>query len=290
MSPASTGVLFALLSLGFAGVLDIVFKRYSLKGMSKGMLLFGMGVMWGLLQLLTLQLDGHQPSLDTISLGYGLAAGALVTGSNLLLMESLTHLDVSLGSTLYRLNTVGVVILSVLFLLEPLSLTKLAGISFAVAAALLLYHRSHAHLAPDLLKTFFWVAVLASMLRAGFGVVTKAGLSDGADGSTMMLVSAACWILGGVAYAHLRERRIRITAEKMRYSIVAGVLVFLIVNTLFAALARGEASVLVPIANLSFIVALGISVALGMERFTARKALALGCAGVAIVLLAQLPA
>ncbi len=290
MKAASAGVAFALLSLACAGVLDIVFKRYSLERMSKGMFLFGMGVVWAALQLLTLHWVGHTLSADRHSLGFGLAAGALVTASNLLLMESLTHLDISLGSTVYRLNTVGVVLLSFLFLAEPLSPIKLAGIGFAVAAALLLYHRSHAHLAPELLQTFFWAAVLASALRAGFGVVTKAGLSGGADGPTMMLIAAACWVLGGLAYARLREGRVRISITKIRYALAAGVLVFLVVNTLFAALARGEASVMVPIANLSFVVALSISVAMGMERFTARKGLALGFAGLAIVLLAQAPA
>jgi uncharacterized membrane protein len=65
------------------------------------------------------------------------------------------------------------------------------------------------------------------------------------------------------------------------------VLVYLIVSTLFAALERGDASVVVPIANLSFVVALGISIVLGMERLSARKCTAIALACVSITLLTQ---
>ena len=64
-------------------------------------------------------------------------------------------------------------------------------------------------------------------------------------------------------------------------------LVFAVVNTLIQALERGDASTVIPIANLSFVVTLAVSVAWGMERFTARKALALGLAAVCIGLMSM---
>jgi len=45
--------------------------------------------------------------------------------------------------------------------------------------------------------------------------------------------------------------------------------------------------VVVPIANLSFVIALGISLVLGMERLNVRKSIALAFASVSIILLAQ---
>ncbi len=137
------------------------------------------------------------------------------------------------------------------------------------------------------MNAFFWLVVLASLMRAGFGVTTKGGLALGANGATMMLIAAACWVVGGFGYAFLRERRVKITAKKIGYAIVAGVVVFLVVNTLLAALERGEASIVVPIANLGFVVALGISVAARMERFTPRKGLAVVCASLSIILLSR---
>jgi drug/metabolite transporter (DMT)-like permease len=287
MSINSQAIGYALLSLLFAGCLDVVYKRYALKQRSRGMFLAGTGAVWGLLQFITLKYSGQSIVLDPHTVKFGLTAGVLVTLSNLLLIESLTHLQVSLGSTIYRLNTIGVVILSFLFLGESLEAFKVLGITCGIVAALFLYQRNSDELAPQMLTLFFWIVILASMLRAGFGVVTKAGLSLQASGPTMMVIASACWMVGGFFYALLRERRVKITASKIKYSLLTGVLVYLIVNTLFAALERGDASVVVPIANLSFVVALGISIVLGMERLSARKCTALAFACASITLLTQ---
>ena len=57
------------------------------------------------------------------------------------------------------------------------------------------------------------------------------------------------------------------------------------VTFLLLGLRTGEASVVIPIANMSFVVALLTSAAFGMERITRLKLLAVGCAAVAIALL-----
>lgn len=289
MITSSQAVGYALLSLLFAGCLDVVYKRYALKQRSRGMFLAGTGAVWGLLQLITLRLSGQSISMDPHTVTFGLTAGVLVTLSNLLLIESLTHLQVSLGSTIYRLNTIGVVLLSFLFLGESLETFHLLGITCGIVATLLLYQRNSDALAPQMVNLFFWMIILASMLRAGFSVVTKAGLSLDASGPTMLVIAATCWMVGGFSYALLRERRVKITGSKVEYSLISGVLVYLIVSTLFAALERGDASVVVPIANLSFVIALGISLVLGMERLNIRKCIALAFASASIILLTQMP-
>jgi len=62
--------------------------------------------------------------------------------SNILLLESLKHLDISVGSTIYRLNSIGVVILSVLVLQESIEWIKGTGIVLGVIAVFLLYEPS----------------------------------------------------------------------------------------------------------------------------------------------------
>ena len=283
----SAAIGFALVSLLFAGINDVVFKRYSRKERSRGMFVVGIGIVWGTLQLLALAMQGQHLDGGAPTLGFGVAAGVMVTLSNLLLLESLAHLDVSLGSTIYRLNTVGVVILSFVFLGEPMSFVKLLGIGFGVVAVFYLYRDRPAQIEVHVLSLFFWLAISASILRAGFGVTFKAGLSQGAHAPTMMLIAAASWIVGGLCYASLRERRVRITSKKLGYSALSGILVFVIVNSLILALERGDASVVVPIANLSFIVALALSVAMKMERVTINKVAATICAGLSIFLLSR---
>ena len=282
-----TAILYALLSLFFAGINDLVFKRYSVRDRSRGMLIFGIGLVWALLQGVLMQARHTGFQIDAASLGYGLAAGVALTLSNLLLIEGLTHVEVSLGSTIYRLNTIGVVILSVLFLHEGLGPIKGLGITCGIVAILLLARHPPGGIDRQLHRLFVWLVIAASLLRALYGVITKAALNQGADADSLMLIAALCWVVGGAAYARFREGRFGMSRKKAAYALVSGLLVTLIVNFLVEAVARGEASVVIPVANLSFVAALLLSVAIGWERLTLKKVGAVGAAVVSIWLLAQ---
>ena len=284
----NVAVLFALMSLLCVGINDVVFKRYSRKTRSRGMYLSGIGLMWLVLQCLLMHVNGEAFATDANTILWGIAGGLLLTIANLLLLECFTHLDVSLGSSIYRLNTIGVVVLSYLFLAESLDAIKLLAIACGVVAVLLLYQRPDRVVGVQVFGLSFWIAILASVLRASYGVTTKAGLTLGANRSTIVALFALSWILGGLCYAGFRERRVIITTKKIGYSALSGTLVFLNVNFLVAGLEYGEASIVVPIANLGFLVAFVIAVVLRMERLSLRKCLALGCAILSIVLLSTI--
>jgi len=49
----------------------------------------------------------------------------------------------------------------------------------------------------------------------------------------------------------------------------------------------GEASIVIPVANMSFVIALILSVGLRMETLTLRKSIAIVCAALSIFLLSQ---
>ena len=219
-------VTFALLSLLSSGVIDIVFKFYSGKDRSRGAYVFGTGVTWTALQAIAVAAQGDAFVFDRTSVGFGLAAGLFLTLGNILLLESFAHIDVSLGSTIYRLNTVGVVILSFLFLGESLGGLKVLGVLCGVAGMLLLYRRGRSPEHDGWFLLFFAAAVVASILRATFGVVSKAGISMGADFDTMLLLNAVCWIFGGAAYGLIREKNFGFDRKILAYSLLSGVLAF----------------------------------------------------------------
>ena len=280
-------ILFALMSLIFAGLHEIVFKRYSASERSRGMVICGIGVIWTLLLSVDVGLRGEGFLFTTATWRYGLIAGIAVAIANILLLEAMRHMEVSLGSTIYRLNTIIVVILSVVFLGEVLSLIKLSGIISGTVAVLLLYHHHHSHGQGSALKLGLTLVISGAVLRAVYGVVTKAGLSAGVDADTLMLISSLCWVVSGFGYAFFIEHRYAITKIKLAYSVVSGGLVFGIVKTLVTALSLGEASVVVSIANLSFLAALGVALVLKMEHLSIRKLLAMGFAILSITLLTQ---
>jgi len=284
----SRAILFALLSLFFAGLLDVVYKRYSRKDRSRGTYVFGIGAVWCVLQLGALALSEQSLLVDATSIKYGLFAGLCLTLSNLLLLESLTHINISLGSTVYRLNTIGVVVMAFLFLGESLGGMKLLGVGLGLVAVGLLYRPDTTAVAREnrgQFLPFFLMAVAASLFRAGYGVVTRGGILHQADPQTMLLLCALSWIVGGALYAQLREGRFLLTRKKISYALVSGVLVFLVVDFLMLAVKYGEASVVIPVANMSFVMAMLLSVVMRLEPFCLRKGAAMVVACLAIAAL-----
>lgn len=276
-------IIFAMLSLCFAGVNDIFYKKYSQKERSRGMLILGIGVVWFILQSVALKLKAGGLTYDTPDIKYGLSAGALLFISNILLLESYAHIDVSLGSTIYRLNSVAVVLLSFFLLDEPLYAMKVAGILLGLISVGFLYQRSYSRVKTTNHSLFFWLAVLAALMRALYGVTTKEALLHHADPQLLLFLIALCWIVGGAVYALAKEKRFRVTRKKLIYSVISGTLVFAIANFLMLAVERGQASVVIPIANMSFIVALTISLKLGMEKLTWKKSVAIAFAAASII-------
>ncbi len=280
-------VWFALLSLVLGGLNEVVFKRYSASLASRGMMIAGIGLVWALLLLSELLLFGRRIEIDPAGLAFALGAGIAVALANILLLEALRHMEVSLGSTIYRLNTVAVVVFAVFFLGESMSPIRLAGIACGIAAVVLLYrhHRDQAGYAE--IRLGLALVVSGALLRALYGILSKAGLQHGADMDLLLLVGALCWILSGLVYAYLAERRFGATRARFGYVLLSGLLVYGIVRSLLAALALGDASVVITIANLSFLMALLAALILRLERLSLRKLLAMGFAVTAIALLAR---
>lgn len=282
---ASPAIL-ALLCLAASGLLDLVFKLYSAEQRSRGMLIFGTGCVWILLQLFYIDYHGLALSFDSPTLVFGITAAIFVTLSNILLLECLGHLPISMASTIYRLNTIPLVILAFIFLGENPGLVAGLGILLGLVTVLLLYQPKHIDFSAIPHFTLFVLLIIgASCLRALYGIFTKAGLSNGADANTIMFFAAIAWCLGGLAYAWLREKRVRITVAKLKYMGITGALVFAIIWLLTTALALGDASLVVPLTNMGFVAAFVFSVLLRLEKLTPRKSLAIFTAVVSIVLL-----
>ncbi len=281
----SAGVGWALLSLLAAGVLDVLFGRYAGRGPVTGAYLIGIGVVVIIGQSIALGIAGVPLAWEANAALWGTLAGAVVMLANALLIESLAGINVSLGSTIYRLNTIAVVIFAIAFLGEALTLTKLAGVLLGIMAVILLYHRGGRGGDDRLLLASVSIVIVASLLRAAFGIISKFGLTGGADPFLFMLYIGAGWTLAAIAYGLVRRQRVAALRDVLPYAMASGVLVCLVASFLLLGLRAGEASVVIPIANMSFVVALLIAAASGMEKITLRKLLAVASAAIAITLL-----
>lgn len=285
MNIAATYALGSLLS---AAALDVVFRRYSMEKRSRGMYLLLAGAVWAGLQCIAIGIRETDLALSRDSLLIGCLAGVLVGFANVLFIESLGRISVGLAATIYRLNTIALVVLAVLLLGEALTMRKAVGVGLGVLGVLALYQPGAHSSASIGFRLFFLLAIAASLLRALWGIVLKASSLAMIDPQVMLLMSALGFVVVGAAYARLWEGRLRVTASKLGYSLVTGGLLFLVTNLLMLAIQHGEASIVVPIANMSFMVSLALSVLLGMERLNLRKLIAIALAGAAILLLADL--
>ena len=90
---------YALFSLCFAGVNDLVFKGYGRKARPVGLLLALVGVVW---MLFFLALAAHRGSsgIDSTTLLSGSLAGILSASANILLIEGMKRTGASIGSNL----------------------------------------------------------------------------------------------------------------------------------------------------------------------------------------------
>ncbi len=119
------------------------------------------------------------------------------------------------------------------------------------------------------------MAITASLFRAGYGVLTEAGILHHADPQTMLLACATSWLLGRAIYARVMEGRLRLTGKELVYATLSGLFALLIVSFLIVAAKYGEAGVAIPIANLGVVVALLVSALLRVEPITTCKVLSM---------------
>ncbi len=280
--------LLAVLCLITLGLLDLLFKLYARELRSRGMLIFGIGCVWTILHLVYMRVADIPLVVDNATLSYGVVAAILLVASNILLVECLGHLPISMASTIYRLNTIPLVILAYLFLQEDIGWIKGAGIFFGLLTVWLLYQSSDdIGQVTDRFVLFLALIIVASCVRALYGIVTKAGVGSGADPTSMMLFSAFGWAVGGLTYARYRESRVVVNKVKIIFSLIGGALVFVIVWLLVTALTLGDASLVVPLSNMGFVAAMGFAILFRLERMTIRKGVAISSAVISILLLTR---
>ena len=280
-------IFFALISLVATGFLDVLYKHSADLERSRGIFFLVGGIVWIISQLILIYLAGRLIIFNAPTIVFGVSTGILAIVGNIALVESFRKLDISAGSTIYRLNTVGVVVLAFLFLDENLDVKTITGIGFGILSVIIIYHNPRNSLSTRALKPYITLAVTASALRAVYGVVSKYALTIGANADAILLLTAIGWALGGAVYTFFRNRPIHLSHRNISYGVMAGLLTTIGAASLLEALKYGDATIVTSIANLSFILASLISIAKGLEQLTYRKFFAVCLATTSIILLTK---
>ncbi len=293
MIPMNNSILFAFASLFFAGLNDFVFKKQAISGQGRGQYLAVVGGVWFLV-FMGIQFSSGHLHLTSAAVKWGLLAGFFSAFGNYLLVASLRELDASVGATIYRLNLVLVAVMAVIILDERLTGIKILGLILACLAVILFAERKKGPDGARLFGKALILAVIASLFRAGLGISYKLAMIEfgklqahGIPSQThwFLAIQGLIWVVVGLGISFRFEKVFTLTRTNLGFGILSGCLCSGIVLTLALALAKGNASVIIPITQMSFLVTALISWPLIHEHFSSRKLSALALAAGAIVFL-----
>jgi len=278
------GLGLALGAMVCFGVGDLIYKRAAAAGIAANE--FVMLQSWvfcpGITAYaaLTGTLDPH------LSAVWGALAGLFLLIALHNFARSLQGGAVSTNAPIFRLNFTITAALAIVLLGETLTVAKAAALCCALIAVWLLLAAPGATRAPLPAGSLTRV-LIATVAMALTNLFYKIGLQHGALPETM--VAAQAWAFSSIAtLSHLlHERRFALTPGAWRYSTAAALTLGAAIVLLLHGLVTGPASVLVPVAQLSFVITALAGIALFGERLDGRKSAGLAIAVVALALFAK---
>ncbi|NLF23784.1 MAG: DMT family transporter [Lentisphaerae bacterium] len=270
------GILYALFSLVSAGLNDFVFKQYIHKGQHPlGWFVAAVGVVWTTVFGAAMYMLDGGPTWHAwwVSLGAGLASVL----ANLLFIGSFRDVPAGTGATIYRMNLVIVAVLGVAVLGEAATLWKLAGVALGLTSVLLLRNGTGRR-EPHLPRLAVGALAAACLLRAVMGLLYRVSSRAGIPQFELLAIGGVCWLIGGTVFALWRREPILPARRMTGFAVASGALVCGIVYFMLLATSLAEASVVVPVTQLSFIVTTLLGVCFHGEKLNPRKRLALAAA------------
>ena len=287
-------ITYAVCCVCFSALNDFIFKLFAnssaggggAKKRSCGLFVSIVGLIWF---AFTIGLPHKDGTTLQATLLWGFISGFFSLVGNILLIESMGYQSAGVSSTIYRLNMVLVVIGAFLFLGEPLTWRIVAGVVCAFVAVMAFIPKRTAETAAQdaaKAKLGFTLAVMASVLRACMGLSYKYAFSHQADVNGVTALNAFCWLAGGVLYSLIREHKLSLpTKHDWLIGLTSGVFVSGIVFFMAWMNACGNASVVNPIAQMSFLGTFVLSAIFLKEKMTKQKMIAVLFGIVAIVFL-----
>jgi uncharacterized membrane protein len=277
------GLGFALGAMVCFGASDLIYKRGAAAGIKAGEFLMSQAWIFcpgvTLYALLTRNLDLHLAAL------WRALAGLFLFVALYNFTQSLHGGAVSTNAPIFRLNFTITAALAIVILGEPLTTAKAVALACALIAVWLLLAEAGAANGKSTWSSLARVLV-ATVAMAFTNFFYKVGLQHGTLPETM--VAAQAWMFCSLATisALLRERHLHISPRAWPYAALAALALFGAFVLLMHALARGPASVLVPVAQMSFVITALVGLAMFGERLDARKITGLAIAAMALVLFA----
>jgi drug/metabolite transporter (DMT)-like permease len=277
----SPSIAYALGAFVFYGLADFVYKRGAAAGALPHRFLMVQTWFFTPLALLYGSVTGTL-AFNSGAL-WGLAAGVLVVIGYYNFAWSLRHGAVSTNATIFRLSFVVTSALAVLVLGEALTVPKIIGIALALIAVwLLLGAPAGASTEANRERSASLARVLVATIAVGFASFAyKLGLREGAAPIALVVAQGSVAVTLATAFAAYTDGGIRPSRPALQHGPITAALLVGAFTLLAKGLERGEASVVVPIAQMGFVVTALLGFIFLREPLVMRKV-----AGLAVALLA----
>jgi drug/metabolite transporter (DMT)-like permease len=280
------GVLLALGAMVLLGFVDLVYKRGAAAGVLAHHFLMLQG--WVFLPAVLAYGVATGTFAPAPYMLWGMAAGLFVFVALYNFARALKSGAVSVIAPIFRLSFTVTTALAALLLAEPLTAWKLAGLAAALCAVWLLLGAGAGEAAARGAPRPALVHALVAMAAMGVAnFLYKVGAAAGGDPATFIAGQAIVFTPLATAFAWKVDGGIRPPPGGWRYGATTAMLFLVALVMLFESLALGEASVLVPISQMGFVVTAAAGVLFMRERFTARKGCGLAFALAALGCLAK---
>jgi uncharacterized membrane protein len=220
---------------------------------------------------------------------WGVLAGLFILIGFINYVRSLRLGSVSIIAPVFRLNFIVTAALAIFWLGEKLTVGKIIGFALALAAGwLLLGGTQEPDRVADPVATAarFGQVALAAVAMGAANFFHKLGLVGGATPETMLAAQAIVFVSLTTALGYALNGTVRLPAGIAKHSASAACVLLAAFLFLLYSMHSGEASVVVPIAQMGFGVAAVLGVVFFNEALTARKLAGLSAAAAALLALA----
>lgn len=276
----SLSIALALGSMILGGLSDFLYKRAQVRGLRPASFMVVQSAFFNLMALaLAVLTDGLAP--DWAALRYAGPTALTLFGAFYLFLRSLRDGDATVNVPIYRLSFVVTAVLAVLALGERLSATRVLAIGLAAVGVLALADLGKLA-SGGLAKRSLLFLLPATGLYGLSAAIYKAGVAAGVPPGTFLVVQAALVLLCCVALA-LVTGDLRPTPATVQHAPFTGLLLAGSLFLLLASLRIGEATVSVPISQLSFVLTTLLAVAFLGERLSRGRVVGTVAAVLAVV-------
>jgi drug/metabolite transporter (DMT)-like permease len=279
-------VVYAFAAMVCYGLSDFIYKQAAAAGIRADHFL--MAQAWCFCPLVILYAFATHTLVPDPAALWGSLAGAFIFIGFYYFIRSLAAGSVSTNASIFRLNFIVSAFLVIALLGEPLTPSKIAGLALALLATWLLVGAgATADRAPnDARRRSLAEVAVATLAFGASNFFHTVGLRHGAVPETLAVAQAALFMPLATIVVYFADRKLLPLPVTFKYPAAAAIVLLGATIFLLRSVAGGQASVLVPIAQMGFIVAALLGVFVLRERITVRKAIGLASALAALGVLA----